>query len=107
VNRYVFLTGFIILAILTNSIGFGHFSFNAVQESTLADHHASDVFQPGDQHDHGKNKSLFHDSQVLLVFLILCLAVACSRDTVFLRRRILFTPVFYQSNFVDYNLLNK
>jgi hypothetical protein len=106
VKRYVFLISFIILAILTNSIGFGHGSISAVQESTLADHHSLDLFQPGDHHDHGKNKSLFHDSQVLLVFLILILGIACSRETVFLRKLILFTPVFYQANYLDNNLLN-
>ncbi|WP_456272128.1 hypothetical protein [Bacillus sp. AK031] len=105
-NRYVFITGFIILAILTNSIEFGHISVSAVQESTLADHHAFDAMQPGDEHDYGKNKSFFYDSQVLLVFLILCLAIACNRNSVFLRRQIFLTPVFYQSNYVDNNLLN-
>ena len=107
VNRYLFLTGFMIFAILSNSIGFSHLSVSAVQESMFLDHHASDLVQPGDDLDSGKNKAIFYESHVVIVFLIICIAIAGNRNTALFRRARLLTPVFYQSNYVGRSLLNQ
>ncbi|RIW33233.1 hypothetical protein D3H55_11275 [Bacillus salacetis] len=105
-NRFLFLIGFMIFAILTNSIGFGHYSVNAVQESTLMDHHLTDLAQPGDHYDSGKSKAVVTETQVLLIFLILCLAMASNQNASLSRRLIMLMPVFHQSNYVDRSLLN-
>jgi hypothetical protein len=105
VNRFLFLTGFIIFAILTNSIGNGHLSLSAVQESTISDHHF-DYVQNGDNFDSGKSKTVFHETYILLIFLVLSLAVASNRNSALYRRLIMLTPVFYQSNYVDKPHLN-
>ncbi|WP_421383862.1 hypothetical protein ACOJQI_04580 [Bacillus salacetis] len=105
VNRFLLLTGFIIFAILTNSIGYGHFSVTAVQESTISDHH-SDYVQYGDHFDSGKSKTVYYETLILIVFLILGLAVASNLNAALNRRLIMLTPVFHQSNYVDQSLLN-
>jgi hypothetical protein len=105
-NRFTFLMGFMIFAILTNSIGYAHFSVNAVQESTLSDHHLTDSVQHGDHFDSGKSKAVFYVTQILLIFLILCLAIASNRNASLFRRLIMLIPVFHQSNYVDSSLLN-
>ncbi|WP_409253105.1 hypothetical protein V1502_03995 [Bacillus sp. SCS-153A] len=104
-NRFLFLAGFILLAILTNSIGNGHFSVNIVAESSLLDQHMSDHVEPGEHLDSGNSKAVFNDTLVLLVLLMLCLT-ALSNWSAFHRRMIVLTPIFYQSNYVDQSLFN-
>lgn len=105
VNRFLLLTGFILFAILTNSIGYGHFSLSATQEIALLDYQSSD-YQDGEQVTSGKSKAAINKSHALLVLLILCLLMASNRNASFVQRKIVLTPVFYQSNYVDQSLLN-
>jgi hypothetical protein len=108
VNRFIFLTGFILFAILTNSIGYGHFSLSAVQESTLTDVHLTDQVHQEDHFDSGKSKAglYLYETHILLVLLILCLTLASNRNAARHRRLIMLVPVFNQSNYVDQTLLN-